>query len=279
MINTIQTANTSTLDEETRQLITGSLPEVDAGQIAIYRRLTPAQRVQQAVTLSDWLREANQRRLAHKENRAMSAQPFISIIEFARIVIEALEAAQVEYMLAGALSVAAWGEARSTQDVDIVVDVPVENMARLSQELTKRGMLVPHDVILDNFLLEMQTDADLPVNAIEPQMGYKAELFLVKPNDEYRRVAFSRRRLVELPRPLGEVYVHAPEDLILNKLRYFKISHQPKHTRDIKSIMLAMEDEWDVHYIEQWAERLAVKDVWREMQRLVETKRQETDTT
>ena len=70
-------------------------------------------------------------------------QPQIGLIDFARLVIDALEASRVDYMLAGALAVAAWAEARSTQDVDIVVNVPVEQMHCLSEELEKRDMLVP----------------------------------------------------------------------------------------------------------------------------------------
>ncbi len=51
------------LDEHLRHLIAGAVAEVDPRQIAIYRRLEPAQRVWQAAHLSDWLRRANQRRL------------------------------------------------------------------------------------------------------------------------------------------------------------------------------------------------------------------------
>jgi hypothetical protein len=39
------------------------MAEVDPQQIAIYRKLTPAQRVRQAAHLSDWLRQANEHRL------------------------------------------------------------------------------------------------------------------------------------------------------------------------------------------------------------------------
>jgi hypothetical protein len=191
-------------------------------------------------------------------------QPQMGLIDFARLVIEALEAAGVEYMLAGALAVAAWAEARSTQDVDIVINVPVESMASLSQELEKRDMLVPADVILDLFL---ETRADLPVNAIHLHTGYKAEFFLLRPGDTYRETAFARRRLVDLGPPLGEVYVHAPEDLILNKLHYFDISHQPKHVRDIASILLAWGDELDLAYIENWAARLGLTTLWEDVQR------------
>ena len=50
------------LDEHLQKLIAGSVAEVDPRQIAIYRRLTPAQRVWQAAHLSDGLRQANERR-------------------------------------------------------------------------------------------------------------------------------------------------------------------------------------------------------------------------
>ncbi len=189
--------------------------------------------------------------------------PQMGLIDFACLVINALEASGVDYMLVGALAVAAWAEARSTQDVDVVVNVPVEQMRRLSEELEKRDMLVPADIILDLFL---ETRADLPVNAIHLYTGYKAELFLLRPGDVYREIAFGRRRLVDLGPPLGEVYVHAPEDLILNKLHYFSISQQPKHVRDITSILLALGDELDLDYIETWAERLSLIHLWREVQ-------------
>lgn len=192
-----------------------------------------------------------------------SQQLPMGIIDFARLVIDVLEASGVDYMLAGALAVAAWAEARSTQDVDIVVNVPIERMGRLSKELEKRDMLVPTDIILDLFL---ETRGDPAVNAIHLHTGYKAKLFLLRPGDVYRETAFGRRRLVDLGPPLGEVYVHAPEDLILNKLHYFSISQQPKHVRDITSILLAMGDELDLGYIETWAERLSLINLWQEVQ-------------
>lgn len=54
------------LDERLQRLIAGAVAEVDPRQIAIYRRLGPAQRVWQAAHLSDWLRRANERRLQRR---------------------------------------------------------------------------------------------------------------------------------------------------------------------------------------------------------------------
>jgi len=187
----------------------------------------------------------------------------MELADFMRLVLDALEAAGVEYMIGGAVAVWAWGEARTTRDFDLVVNLPLERIQRLSQELEKRAMLVPADIILDLFL---ETRADLPVNAIHLDTGYKAELFLLRPGDTYRETAFARRRLVDLGPPLGKVYVHAPEDLILNKLHYFSLSHQPKHVRDIVSIVLALGDELDLDYIESWAARLGLTALWQEVQ-------------
>jgi hypothetical protein len=51
------TDSAETLDEHTRHLIAGAVAEVDPRQIAIYRCLTPAQRLRQLAHLSDWLRQ------------------------------------------------------------------------------------------------------------------------------------------------------------------------------------------------------------------------------
>lgn len=192
----------------------------------------------------------------------------MELADFMRLVLDALEAAGVEYMIGGAVAVWAWGEARTTRDFDLVVNLPPEHIQRLSQELEKRAMLVPADIILDLFL---ETRADLPVNAIHLDTGYKAELFLLRPGDTYRETAFARRRLVDLGPPLGKVYVHAPEDLILNKLHYFGLSYQPKHMRDIVSIILALGDELDLDYIESWAARLGLTALWQEVQNQAST--------
>ncbi len=55
----------------------------------------------------------------------------------------------------------------------------------------------------------------------------------------------------------------ANEDLIINKLRYFNISQQPKHTRDIQSILLGMGDELDMDYIEEWAAHFGLTRLWQ----------------
>ncbi len=196
----------------------------------------------------------------------MSAGP-ASILRFARLVLDALDAAQIEYMLGGSLALIAWGEPRSTVDVDIVVSLSVNQIYKLSQELETRQMLVPPDILLDLLLL---SEGDLPVNAIHLDTGYKAELFLLRTGDSFRLSSLSRRREVDLGEPLGEVFVHAPEDLILNKVHYFGLSRQTKHIRDIAGILVISEELIDWEYFQKWVRELDLAPVWLEVKREVD---------
>ena len=156
----------------------------------------------------------------------------------------------------------AWGEARTTRDFDLVIDLPLDRVGLLSAELKKQGMLVPPDVILDLML----SPVDLPINAIHMYSGYKAEFFLVKEGDRLRQSAFERRLIVDLGEPLGEAYVHSPEDLILYKLQYYKLGQQPKHIRDIAGIFLTVGHELEMDYLHRWINELDLIEIWQEIQ-------------
>src|SRR5574339_336329 len=191
----------------------------------------------------------------------MTTKP-LDIVGFLRLVIDALNAARVEYLIGGAIAEWAWGEPRATQDLDLVVNITIKSVNRLSQELEKRDMLIPAEIILDNILEER---ADIPINAIHMYSGLKADLYPVREGDELRHSAFQRRQQVDYGPPIGKVYIHSPEDLILYKLMYFGLSQQSKHSRDIAAILKSKKDELDLAYIEGWVTRLGLSSLWKEM--------------
>lgn len=185
----------------------------------------------------------------------------LDIDQFARLIVDALEAAGVEYLLGGSVALWAWGEMRTTMDVDVVVSLPDQTIERFSAELMKRDMMVPPDIMRD---IIAETRIDLPINAIHPFSGYKADIYPVRSNNPLREAAFERRMLVDLGGPVGKVYVHSPEDLILFKLQYYTISRQTKHARDICSI-LASGHSLDMPYMMKWIERLGLSAIWQEI--------------
>lgn len=186
----------------------------------------------------------------------------LDIVGFLKLMLDALKASHVDYLIGGAIAEWAWGEPRATQDIDIVINLPLESIGRFSKELEKRDMLVPAEIILDTIL---EDRADIPINAIHMYSGIKADLYPVRAGDELRISAFQRRQRVDYGPPIGHVYVHSPEDLILYKLIYFSISQQPKHSRDIAAILRAKQEQIDQGYIEEWVTRLGLVALWKEM--------------
>lgn len=140
-------------DKEERE-IAGALRDVDPAQIAVTRRLKPAQRVQQGLSmirvaeivvayrtrarfpgLSRGKAMGIARSLSMSEKEEAVTDPEQDFGSFVRQVLDALEEAGIKYLVGGAVAVWGWGEARTTRGLDVVVDLPVERMAPLSESL------------------------------------------------------------------------------------------------------------------------------------------------
>ncbi len=267
-------------DKQERE-IAGALRDVDPAQISVTRNLTTAQRTRQGLSMiriseqvasyrirarRPELTEGMSLGLARKAvvdgREAVAEDPQQEFSAFMREVLDALEETNVNYLIGGAVAVWGWGEARTTRDFDVVVDLPLEQMARLSEALKEREMLAPVEVMLDLYL----SPADLPINAVHLPTGYKLVIFLLRPDDALRESALQRRLLVDFGPDVGEAYVHSPEDLILYKLQYYRLSSQPKHIRDIGSIIATVgEDNLEQVYLAQWIERLELAEIWMEI--------------
>lgn len=180
--------------------------------------------------------------------------------DFVKLILDSLGAAGVEYLIGGAIAAWAWGEPRATQDVDVIVNLPVDAINPLSKALQDRGVLVPSEIILDTLI---EDRSDLPIHAIHGTSGFKADIYLLRPEDDLRKSALQRRQLINFGPPLGEIYIHSPEDLILYKLIYYDLSQQTKHLRDIGAILHSLGDQLDQAYLGAWIERLGLSTIWK----------------
>jgi len=136
----------------------------------------------------------------------MNDQP-LNITDFLKLILETFEATKVEYLIGGAVAEWAWREPRATQDLDIVINLPIKVVGRFSKELEKRNMLVSADIILDTM---MEGRADIPLNAIHMYSGLKADLYLMWDGDELRQSAFQRRIKVDYGSQL-ERFLYTPQ--------------------------------------------------------------------
>jgi hypothetical protein len=188
----------------------------------------------------------------------MNEKP-LDLAEFLRLMIGAFESTGIEYMIGGAIASWVWGEPRATQDLDIVVDIPFEAVSGLSNELKARDVKVTPEIIMDALI---ENRADIPIHAIHIGCGLKADLYPIRSGDELRQEAFQRRLAIDFGPPIGIVFGHSPEDLIIYKLLHFGLSQQTKHIRDISAILLAKKNQLDLAYIEKWVNRLGLATLW-----------------
>ena len=104
-----------------------------------------------------------------------------------------------------------------------------------------------------------------PFNIIDTESGYKADVFLVDPDEptELERSAMARRRREMYDPDTGaETYLYAPEDVIIYKLKYYLSGRMDKHLRDIAAMLAVQGDDLDFDYIEQWTIRIGAVDLW-----------------
>jgi hypothetical protein len=175
-------------------------------------------------------------------------------LEFLRLVVSILHGSELRYMVVGSFASGFWGEPRATYDVDVVVSLVASDVPRLAA-------LFPDDQFY--FSPEAARQAiysGTQFNIIHPESGNKIDV-MIQGADAWGQLQLSRRRLLHLGTGL-EVYVGAPEDVILSKLVYYREGGSEKHLRDIAGILKLRQTELDMTYLADWAVRLGVETEW-----------------
>jgi hypothetical protein len=181
---------------------------------------------------------------------------------FLRSIIETLELLDLPYMIGGSVASSIYGEARSTRDVDVSVVLPLEQVGPFVRSFQSLGYYVFADAIVDAII------AQQPFNIIDAQSGYKADIFVVDPQNPtpLEQQALQHRRHQVYDETSGaQAALYSPEDVIIYKLKYYLEGRMPKHLRDIGAMLFVQGEALDYDYIAEWAERIGAADVWAEI--------------
>jgi len=166
--------------------------------------------------------------------------------ELALLVIEAAEAENIEFMTVGAIAAGAYGVPRSTRDVDLLISVQVPgNIARLIRRLSSCVTFDPQ-VTFDTL-----TWGARHVGVSSGTPPFKVELFETF-DDPFVVSEFARRRRVFVPILQRETWLPAPEDVVVQKLRWGR----NKDLDDARDVLAVQGPETlDMAYIEDWCAR------------------------
>jgi hypothetical protein len=180
--------------------------------------------------------------------------------ELLQYAADTLERLMVPYLVTGSMATIAFGEARFTNDVDIVADLQLSHVDSLCAAFPGPDYYCSRTAVEDAVRRRFQ------FNVIHPASGLKID-FMVPTNDAFNRSRLSRGRQVTTDETGHQARFASPEDAILKKLEYFREGGSDKHVRDIKGVLLIQGDAIDFDYLDKWAEYLGVADQLAQIQR------------
>jgi len=159
-------------------------------------------------------------------------------------VIDALQAAQIPYMVVGSLSVNLYAPPRSTQDGDILVHVDPGGLQALRPKLGPPLRWEPQ--------LSFETVTSSMRQVLElPPTGYKIELFFLS-SDPHDQERFARR--VRVPVLGRDMYVATAEDVVITKLRWSHLGRRTKDVDDVRNVLAVQGDALDWDYVHRWCD-------------------------
>jgi hypothetical protein len=175
-------------------------------------------------------------------------------------VIDALERAQIAYMVVGSYSSNVHGVPRSTKDADFVVELTAERSINEIADAIK-----PELVIEPQMLFETVT-GNYRYVVTHLHSAFKVELFLLSA-DPHHQERFRRK----IRRPLGdrEVWYQTAEDVIIQKLRWYARAKRGKDREDVADVIDTRRSELDLAYIRRWCDEHGTRPLFEEILREV----------
>lgn len=165
-------------------------------------------------------------------------------------VAAALERSGLDYVVVGSTAAVGWGVARTTRDVDLVVQLNSEAADIFLASLDRDDLYVPVDAARDALLRGGS------FNVLHTTTGGKIDVFVVAPDDEFEHSRLERRVKADV---FGHAsWIATAEDVILSKLRWRIESRSEVQWRDC--VEIAAVQELDHTYLWRWAPALDVVD-------------------
>jgi len=171
-------------------------------------------------------------------------------------VARRLDRARIPYMVTGSIATNFYTVPRMTRDIDIVVELAEEDLARFIP-------LFESDFYLDPQTVRQAVRTRRMFNLIQNEYVIKID-FIVRKDSPYRRREFSRRRRVAVDH--RRLYLVAPEDLILSKLEWARESRSEMQLADVRNLLNSVKP-LNRRYMARWAKALGLESLYREVSR------------
>lgn len=165
----------------------------------------------------------------------------------------------VAYMVSGSVAVIIYGEPRLTHDVDLIVALDRDHIARLPEAFPPAEFYCPPAEVI---AVEAAREQRGHFNIIHHETGFKADVYL-SGRDPLHAWGLARARQLEVE---GQALpVAPPEYVIVRKLEYYREGGSEKHLRDIRSMLDTSSETMDRVELEKQIAARGLQEVWRQV--------------
>lgn len=160
-------------------------------------------------------------------------------------ITDILNEEEIDYMIVGGFAVSYHNRARTTNDIDIVLQIYPRHIKSLLKHFPEWQDF--EDAFMDNVRKGML------FNITDFQTGIRYD-FMTYQDSDYNWTAFERRREIEF---LGiKCFISAKEDLVISKLKWYNITPSEKQMEDLKFLLL--DGNLNMNYLKIWTNRLNI---------------------
>ena len=171
----------------------------------------------------------------------------MSIFEIAlKKVVETLDKEGINYMLVGGFAVSFHNRARTTNDIDIVLQIHPKHIKLILKHFPDWSEYEEH--------FEESVKQGVLFNITDFETGIRYD-FMTYRDSDYNWESFNRRKEVLF---FGvKCYMSSIEDLIISKLNWYNITPSEKQWEDLK--FLVLDKSLNMMYIKHWVQKLNLK--------------------
>ena len=167
-------------------------------------------------------------------------------------VVKALDESSIGYFIGGSIASSAYGIARATMDVDMILNIAPFQVKSFVDKL-KGEYYIDIEMINDALINKSS------FNILHLDSMLKIDFFILK-DQTYPLNAFKRRVQSSLDDSDDsiKVFLCSPEDIIIFKLEWFKLSDESSERQwsDIIGVIKVQKNNLDKEYLKHWAIQL-----------------------
>ena len=264
--------------------------EVDVPMFQLLRQLTPQQKVQRTCAFNRSVRKmaisgiknqypyATQAKVRQEFIKRCLGAEWIKVLSDSKdgenlVIADPIELAQkiasillplnIPYVVGGSVASSLLGENRSTQDLDLVIDLEARTAQRLIDAMSGE-FYISESAVTEAIAKSRISPRESSFNVIYLPSMEKADIFVMGSDDPFSASVMSRRQLHVVSGLQEEgIYIYSPEDVVIQKLSWYKLipGGSQKQWRDVLGVLKVQGKRLDRAYLHQWALTLQLTDL------------------